>query len=1089
MAAPTQVEINMAKDMLPEYSGGSQNLAYFIKQVETYIELLQRQEENCLFNKLLFEQVKSKLTGEARTLFIMESKVAVLDILASIDVNNFVQVVVVLVNDETGEMGEVVKQVGGDNDEAVEDGGVPAAADVIEDLASRFQYLTMEQTAGCAVCYTITFVVLQTIEESVEKQCAFRQMEASIGLFSTWLADMANAACCVYTSKEPKKFEESWKNVKKPTFQRKQKWPETVLSTNTEEIKTLFLLSRSKSSKNQSCRYCENEQHRTSNCPKMKLDDVNTRLKVVIDKLDVSRNIVKSITPKRFEVIIDTFYGEGITPITSGICSPNIFFEEPSYISSTVPSTSHSDVPSTSLSDVPSTSHSDVPSTSLVTIEPPPTVTHLSEEPFIFPSILIPSNVTIEPPPLKPFVSNVRSTFSSEPSIIWSGPSVISSGPSVISSEPYTSTLSSEPPPLIPFHPKVLCEPSTSTSNEPSTSTISSVSSKRTVNNKMNVCKFCKESKTSMKRHLMSKHQDENEVKEYSLLSDENPLKKLKLFQMRRDGNFQSFKESGRVIPARLLPQSVPSKTDYVACPTCFLILKKESLHRHVTKTCKGMSTSSSKGMTYRSRAVSEGIHSDASDVMKNYVFPSFREGIIKECIRYDDMLIVYGNVMTAKYRNQHHYPMIRNRLIRMTKVLVQIKQTHLQVNQFKDILRPEFFNTIIQVINNMGELDDNSGNFKKPSLPTEIGTALKYIISLYKSECIKSKNNVGKSDAEDLAQLLNTALPAHINKTATESLLKQKRTKKIQLPSTEDIRLLNNYLLKHCEIHFDKLSKKFDKQSWMELSGAVLLGLLIFNRRRPGELERALLTDLDTLVSINKDKLLNHNLNDEEQKRVGVYSRFVVRGKLARGVPVLLHDSYKTYLDLVLRHRREAGVHPENPFVFAAPQGNTKNVIYKHLWATTLMRRYSVECGASDPELLRATTLRKHIASNSASLKLNSEELEQLQGYLGHADKIHREYYRQPIAERDIINMGRVLLAAQSPDHLESERQKVPQDIDGPSSALTDSPAAGPSGLCKNTSYSGSSSEFNPSSEGESSDDDTASLATTPKHQPKRRR
>ncbi|KAG5865550.1 hypothetical protein JTB14_009259 [Gonioctena quinquepunctata] len=74
----------------------------------------------------------------------MESKVAVLDMLASIDVINFVQVEV-LVNNETGEMGEVVEQVGGD-DEVVEDGGVPAAADVTEDLARRFQDLTMEQT-------------------------------------------------------------------------------------------------------------------------------------------------------------------------------------------------------------------------------------------------------------------------------------------------------------------------------------------------------------------------------------------------------------------------------------------------------------------------------------------------------------------------------------------------------------------------------------------------------------------------------------------------------------------------------------------------------------------------------------------------------------------------------------------------------------------------------------------------------------------------------------------------------------------------------------------------------------------------------
>ncbi|KAG5881196.1 hypothetical protein JTB14_034975 [Gonioctena quinquepunctata] len=66
-------------------------------------------------------------------------------------------------------------------------------------------------------------------------------MEASIGLFLTWLADMANAACCVYTSKEPKKFEEPWKNVKKPTFQQKQKCPETVPSTNTEEIESFWL--------------------------------------------------------------------------------------------------------------------------------------------------------------------------------------------------------------------------------------------------------------------------------------------------------------------------------------------------------------------------------------------------------------------------------------------------------------------------------------------------------------------------------------------------------------------------------------------------------------------------------------------------------------------------------------------------------------------------------------------------------------------------------------------------------------------------------------------------------------------------------
>lgn len=70
MATISQLECNMAKDMLPEYSGGSKNLAYFIKQVESYIDLLKKPEECCLFNKLLFEQVKSKLVGEARDILI-----------------------------------------------------------------------------------------------------------------------------------------------------------------------------------------------------------------------------------------------------------------------------------------------------------------------------------------------------------------------------------------------------------------------------------------------------------------------------------------------------------------------------------------------------------------------------------------------------------------------------------------------------------------------------------------------------------------------------------------------------------------------------------------------------------------------------------------------------------------------------------------------------------------------------------------------------------------------------------------------------------------------------------------------------------
>ncbi|KAG5875841.1 hypothetical protein JTB14_012961 [Gonioctena quinquepunctata] len=98
----------------------------------------------------------------------MEIKVQLFDMLASIDINNF-DLIEVNINEETEEMAEVVEQVGGDDSEADanENGEVLGndqlafVDDNIGELVRRFQDLTMEQSDGCVVCYSITFVALE----------------------------------------------------------------------------------------------------------------------------------------------------------------------------------------------------------------------------------------------------------------------------------------------------------------------------------------------------------------------------------------------------------------------------------------------------------------------------------------------------------------------------------------------------------------------------------------------------------------------------------------------------------------------------------------------------------------------------------------------------------------------------------------------------------------------------------------------------------------------------------------------------------------------------------------------------------------
>ncbi|XP_074039962.1 uncharacterized protein isoform X2 [Leptinotarsa decemlineata] len=571
--------------------------------------------------------------------------------------------------------------------------------------------------------------------------------------------------------------------------------------------------------------------------------------------------------------------------------------------------------------------------------------------------------------------------------------------------------------------------------------------------------------------------------------------KKEKLSQIRRDGNFSAFKEGENFVPARVSKYfDKPDKSQYIACTCCKIIVKKDSLRKHLQKNCTKNPSNSSKGMLFKSRAISENIHKRANEVVKYFLFLAFRDGPIEEIIRFDNLIILYGNEMACKYRSQHHYPMIRNRMIRMARVLSMIKEKNSSVRHFEVILKPQMFDYIIEVINTLGDYDENTGNYNKPSLPTEVGTSLKYMIQLHISECIKNGDMEGKKDSKNLLHLLKTALPAHVNKTASESLLKHKRKKLSILPSMEDIKKLNSYVMTKRNHYYEALMKKFNVNTWRNLANFTLINILIFNRRRPGELERSIISDLDSLARIEENTDTYKKLSGNDKIYVREYVRFVVRGKLARGVPVLLHNSMHECVKLLLKYRKEAGIDDKNPYIFALPHRSVTNekVVYRHVSATSLMRQYSEECGATNSKSLRATILRKHVATKSMSLKLDNEDLHLLQGYLGHAEKIHREYYRQPVLERDIISVSKVFLAAQcSPtsgndsDACRSTPMSLPTaHVPGtsaisstPTTPLYYSPTPGPSKITRITTMENESGlECNSSCDGSNFSDDSDS-------------
>jgi hypothetical protein len=120
--------------------------------------------------------------------------------------------------------------------------------------------------------------------------------------------------------------------------------------------------------------------------------------------------------------------------------------------------------------------------------------------------------------------------------------------------------------------------------------------------------------------------------------------------------------------------------------------------------------------------------------------------------------------------------------------------------------------------------------------------------------------------------------------------------------------------------------------------------------------------------------------------------------------VVVLLTKGMKSAMDALMNRRQAAGVE-SNPFLFSTQYGNG------HLRGHDAIRIHSKACDAQHPEYLRATRLRKHIATVSQIMNLQDNELDILAKFLGHDVRTHRHYYRLPESCLQVAKVSKVLL------------------------------------------------------------------------------
>lgn len=347
---------------------------------------------------------------------------------------------------------------------------------------------------------------------------------------------------------------------------------------------------------------------------------------------------------------------------------------------------------------------------------------------------------------------------------------------------------------------------------------------------KYNFCIYCKAQVIKMPRHLETVHKNEKEIREILLLPKGCKDRNDALNLLRNKGNYNYAMENKKLVVMRRTKDS-QTGDNYLPCARCFGFFKRNTLKRHF-KRCTGIDNTHDRVATKLGKMTFNSFDKEASIPMRERILPFFRDDLISRTIRFDELIILYGNFLCLKYRSNHLNYMIRSRLRLLARLLIEIKKLHTPIENFKMIFHHSYFDTYINAVHKVAGMNEITGEYRSPAVASNLGTYTKEIGEVYNNHCIRKDDEDAIKNIQKFFSLHSKEFRTTVSTAAIETRKKLSRQKIVKLPKSEDIKKLNDFLdLKGKEAYL-KLSNRFSIDEWKSLSETTLVKMLLFKRK-----------------------------------------------------------------------------------------------------------------------------------------------------------------------------------------------------------------------------------------------------------------
>ena len=530
---------------------------------------------------------------------------------------------------------------------------------------------------------------------------------------------------------------------------------------------------------------------------------------------------------------------------------------------------------------------------------------------------------------------------------------------------------------------------------------------------KKNYCYICGKPQSKFTRHLKIHEKTNVDVARVLALPKHSEERKKMLDKLRNKGNYEHntdvLKSGTGSLKLRRKPKKNYSSKDFVHCMYCQAMFLRRDLWRHArncpSKPVKDNAESGkTRVLTLATMSESARCQQISQGVWK--LLTVMKDDDISAAVRSDFNILQLAQSFFNKHgQDPMKFDYIRQKLREVGRLLVTLR-TEFVINTLEDAVKPANFHVVIQAVKKVSGFDEEKHSYQTPSLALKLGHSLQKICDIIHCRALMAEDSELIKSTQTFQKLYTTKWSELVSHTALTTLNEWHFNKPSTLPFTEDVQRLHRHLEKTAASSSENLKTSPSAHVYGELCRATLAKIILFNRRRGGEVARMQLKgflERDT-AALHKDVAVG--LTKFEQKLCAHFSRVEIRGKRGRKVAMLLSPDMVDALTDLISRRKECGVPEDNTFLFARPNCLTP---YR---GQDCLRMYANECGAQNPELLRSTQLRKHVATLSQVLNLKNHELDQVADFLGHDIRVHREYYRLPEATTQLAKISKLLLA-----------------------------------------------------------------------------